>query len=61
MKDIFRGELVRLTAEEPEALAAAELRWQMDSEFHRLSSDSPMLLISEKKYKEKFEKEAENE
>ena len=36
MKDLFRGELVRLTMEEPETRAKAEVRWMRDSEFHRL-------------------------
>jgi len=60
MKDLFRGELVRLTTEEPDANASTEIRWQKDTEFHRLASDSPIRLVSEKKYKEKIEKEAED-
>ena len=36
MRDLFRGELVRITSEEPETYAKAEVRWQRDSEFVRL-------------------------
>jgi RimJ/RimL family protein N-acetyltransferase len=60
MKDLFRGELVRLTMEEPEVHAKAEVRWQRDSEFHRLADSDPAHLSSEKKRKEWFEKQAEN-
>ena len=41
MKDIFRGELVRLATNDPEKRAKEEVRWQLDSEFHRLASGSP--------------------
>ena len=37
MKDIFRGELVRITAEEPEERAKIEIHWQRDTEYHRLA------------------------
>ena len=60
MKDLFRGELVRFTMEEPEARAKAEARWQADSEFHRLADSGPAQLSSEKKIKEWFEKQTEN-
>ena len=56
MKDLFRGELVRLTAEEPETVARAEARWQRDSEFVRLADSDPWNLSSEKKIKERVEK-----
>lgn len=59
MKDLFRGELVRFTLEEPETSAKAEARWQRDSEFHRLADADPALLNSEKKIKEWFEKQLE--
>lgn len=59
MKDLFRGELVRLTAEEPEVAAKAELRWQRDSEFIRLADSDPVHFSSEKKIKEWFEKQTE--
>ena len=60
MKDIFRGEFVRITAEEPEALAKVEVRWQADSEFHRLAGAEPAMMESEKKLKERFEKQNED-
>jgi len=60
MKDIFRGELVRITAEEPEARAKVELRWQADSEFHRLTGAEPAMMESEKKLKGRFEKQDED-
>lgn len=60
MRDLFRGKLVRFTLEEPETRAKAELQWQRDSEFHRLADSDPLLLSSEKKIKEWFEKQAED-
>ncbi len=57
MKDLFRGELVRFTAEEPAARARAEVNWQRDTEFHRLADESPARLMSEKGIKEWFEKQ----
>ena len=59
MKDLFRGELVRFTLEEPETRAKAEVRWQRDTEFIRLADSDPAQLSSEKKIKEWFEKQAE--
>jgi len=59
MKDLFRGELVRLTLEEPEMRAKAEVLWQRDTEFHRLIDSDPAQLTSEKKIKEWFEKREE--
>ena len=59
MRDLFRGELVRLTAEEPETRAKTEVRWQRDSEFHRLADSDPAMMVSEKKLKEWFEKQNE--
>jgi RimJ/RimL family protein N-acetyltransferase len=58
MKELFRGELVRLTAEESEMIAKAEVRWQRDSEFIRLA-DSQMEIASEKKVKEWVDKRLE--
>ena len=57
MTDLFRGELVRLTAEEPQALAAAFSRWNRDTEYTRLLDFDPMHLWSEKKMKEYIEKD----
>jgi RimJ/RimL family protein N-acetyltransferase len=54
MNDLYRGRLVRLTLEEPDALAKAEVRWQRDSEFVRLADSDPVRLNSEKKIREWF-------
>ncbi len=59
MKDLFRGELVRLTAEEPDTFAKSEVRWQRDSEFVRLADSDPVRLTSEKKIRESDEKRFE--
>lgn len=59
MKDLFRGELVRFTLEEPETDAKAGVRWQRDSEFHRLADGDPARLNSEKKIREWAEKQIE--
>lgn len=59
MKDLFRGELVRFTLEEPEAFARVQARWRRDTEFHRLADNDPALLISEKKIREWVEKQGE--
>lgn len=59
MKDLFRGELVRLTSEEPEVRAREEARWQLDSEFHRLASGGVPEMFSAKKIKEGIEKSLE--
>ncbi len=60
MKDLFHGELVRFTFEEPETKAKAEVRWQRDTEFHRLADGDAAQLTSEKKIKEWFDKQAED-
>jgi len=60
MRDLFRGELVRFTLEEPEVHARSEVRWQRDSEFHRLADGDPARMFSEKAIKEWFEKQAED-
>jgi RimJ/RimL family protein N-acetyltransferase len=59
MRDLFRGELVRLAMEEPESLAKAESRWQRDTEFRRLMDGDPAFPMSEWKIKEWSEKQAE--
>ena len=52
MQDLFRGELVRLTAEEPDHVAKLEARWQRDSEYIRLADSDPIRLHSEKRIRE---------
>lgn len=49
MKNLFRGELVRFTAEDPETLAKSEVNWQRDSEFVRLADNRPRQVFSHKK------------
>ena len=60
MKDLFRGKLVRFTLEEPETAAKTDVRWQRDSEYHRLLDSNPARLPSEKKIKEWIEKQIES-
>ena len=60
MRDLFHGQLVRITEEEPETHAKSEIRWQSDSEYHRLADSDPARLTSEKKLKERFEKKVED-
>ena len=61
MKDIYRGRLVRLAAESPEALARGFARWDRDSEYHRLADGDPAQLWSEKKHREWIEKKMEQD
>jgi RimJ/RimL family protein N-acetyltransferase len=59
MRDLFRGQLVRITAEEPGTYAKSEVLWHRDSEFVRLADSDPVQLSSEKKIKEWAEKRFE--
>ena len=59
MRNIFRGDFVRLAADEPEVLAKAEINWQRDSEFMRFTDNEAVYLTSEKKLRELFEKRIE--
>lgn len=59
MKDIYRGSLVRLCDDSPEVLAKAYVKWDRDTEQHRLADSDPAQLWSEKKLKEFVEKRAE--
>jgi RimJ/RimL family protein N-acetyltransferase len=61
MKDIFRGELVRLAVESPETIAKAQTRWLRDSELLRLAESDPAQMWSEKKRKEWAEKQMEKD
>lgn len=60
MKDLYRGELVRITAEDYEARAKIESRWLNDSEYSRLSFTRPSRPFSEKSLKEWYEKQDED-
>lgn len=57
--DLLHGELVRLTAENPEVMAGAFSRWNQDSEWLRLLDTDPPRLLSEKKWREWLEKDLE--
>lgn len=59
MKDIYRGSLVRLCSESPETMAKAFVKWDRDTEMHRLADSDPAQLWSEKKIKEFVEKDRE--
>jgi RimJ/RimL family protein N-acetyltransferase len=55
--DLFHGDLVYLTAEEPDELGAAFSRWFRNTEYTRLLSVSPEVLWSAKMVKEWIEKD----
>lgn len=60
--NLFEGELVRLTAEEPEAMAKAYSAWAAaDSEYQRMLDTSAASLFSVKKWKEWLEKDLEKD
>ena len=59
--DIFRGKLVRLSAENPETYAEHFSRWWHDSEYGRLLDLDPGRLFSPKRTKEWLEKELEKD
>ena len=60
-KNLFEGQLVRLTVENPEAVADLHARWARNSTFMRLLDDQPTHLWSAKKIKEWHEKEADKQ
>jgi RimJ/RimL family protein N-acetyltransferase len=59
--NLFRGELVRLTAEEPELLGKTFSGWDRNSEFRRLLDDEPPCLWSAKNIQSWFEKDNEKQ
>jgi RimJ/RimL family protein N-acetyltransferase len=61
MRDLLRGELVRLTVEEPETLARLESQWSADSEYSRLLDWDPARRFSVKSSQKWIEKKYENE
>ncbi len=58
--DILRGELVRLTAEDPEVLAEAFTRWGGDSEYLRMLDSEPANRFSARKLTEWIRKDQES-
>lgn len=57
--NLLRGELIRLTAEEPELAGKSYSRWNRDTEYFRLLDMDPAQLWSSKKFKEWIEKDME--
>ena len=60
MKDLYRGSLVRLSSTSPEAMAKASAHWRRDTELHRLADTDPAQLWSEKRIKERIEKQKDS-
>jgi RimJ/RimL family protein N-acetyltransferase len=60
-KDMLKGKLVRLVADEPPNAAEASARWGANSEYMRQLTSEPAFLFSAKKLKEWFEKDAEKD
>jgi RimJ/RimL family protein N-acetyltransferase len=54
--NLFRGKLVRLTAEDPQTFAEADSRWSRDSEYWRLLDCDPSYPRSARLVKERIEK-----
>ena len=52
MKDLYRGSLVRFCNESPDLLAKTMVKWDRDTEQHRLADSEPAMLWSEKKLKD---------
>jgi RimJ/RimL family protein N-acetyltransferase len=61
MKDLYRGTLVRLAVESPEVMSKMFVRWDRDTEAHRLADSVPAHLWSEKWMKEFAEKRMEKQ
>lgn len=59
MKDIFRGELVRIAAMNPEEFGPLMARWDRDSLRMRLADSDPVILFSEKARRTWVEKRIE--
>ncbi len=58
---LFRGQLVRLTAENPALLAEADARWSSNSEFSRLLNRGPAQIWSTKKITQWIEQDIERD
>lgn len=61
MKDIFKGDLVRLSSVDHEEIGKAYADWNRDSEFKRLLDSSATVLVSAKAGTEFFEKMLKDE
>ena len=61
MKDIMKGELVRLSAIDPDEFGKASSHWSRDSEFMRLLDSYPSTLHSQKNMQNMLEQELEEQ
>lgn len=61
MNDILKGELVRLSAIDPDEFGKVFSNWNRDSEFMRFLDSSPMNLRSQKGLKRSLEEELERQ
>ena len=61
MDTTLEGLHVKLTVENPEIVAKALAQWNLDSEYLRFLDSEPPRMYSEKKYKEWFEKNLNEE
>jgi RimJ/RimL family protein N-acetyltransferase len=61
LTDIFRGRLIRLTAQDPERDAEAQARWSYNSEFLRLLDSDPARPRTAKYYQDEGTQRAERE
>lgn len=59
MNNLFRGSLVRLTAEEPGLMAQSWSRWSRNTAYHRLLDTDPQSLYSAKSVEKELEKDLE--
>ncbi len=59
--NLLSGNLVRLTAENPEVMAECFSRWNQDTGFVRFLDTEPSRLLSPKKWKEWLEKDLEKD
>jgi RimJ/RimL family protein N-acetyltransferase len=59
MNDMLQGELVHLTAENPEVMAKNFSQWNQDAGWVRYLDSDPSRLLSEKKWQELLEKDLE--
>ncbi len=59
-ENLLRGELVRLTHEEPEVIARLEMEWELNSEYCRLEDWDPARRWSSKSIQKNIEKMYEN-
>jgi RimJ/RimL family protein N-acetyltransferase len=61
MNELFKGELVRLSAVDPDEAGKAFTRWNRDSEFMRLLDSNPTSLPSQRGMQKALERDLENQ